>query len=101
MTAEFEMLERLAATFDRYRAQLPNADTASVLEVAAEEEMVSLVDHRAVVITRLDEALHRWLQHTRAPSGAHGQSMEATMAYDATRNLRAVAAHHLKETSDA
>jgi len=46
--------------------------------------------------TDLDSALLEWLTCVRPPSGAFGQTMDATMSYEATRRLRATAAKHLK-----
>ena len=54
-----------------------------------------VVDVNAPASDDLDAALRYFLAHTRPPSGAFGQSVEATMAYDASRRLRAAAAKHL------
>lgn len=45
----------------------------------------------------LDDALRGFLLHTEAPSGVFGQSMRATMSYDAVRRLRVAAAKRLRE----
>lgn len=45
----------------------------------------------------LTSALRAWLEHVGPPSGAFGQSMTATMAYTAIRDLRAAAAKYLSE----
>jgi hypothetical protein len=54
-----------------------------------------VVDVNVAGADDLDGALRDFLLCTRPPSGAFGQSMEATMAYEAIRRLRAAAVRHL------
>jgi hypothetical protein len=76
-------------------------DAAITLDGLASDGFV-LVDVRpSCCADDLDNALRNYLAHTRPPSGAFGQSMEATMAYDAVRRLRAAAAKHLNRTTGA
>lgn len=74
----------------------PSLAAALVLEHLEASGFV-VVDVNSPASDDLDSALLAFLRHTRPPSGAFGQSMEATMAYDAIHRLRAAAAKHLRE----
>lgn len=92
-------VERLAEQYELLRRSgLAPGDAMRHAIESAEVEVVDLLDVEPVP---LDVALRNWLMCTRAPSGAHGQSMEATMAVTSTRELRAAAARHLDGSTGA
>jgi hypothetical protein len=89
-------LERVVEGIEAMRAAYPTMSLSQQVEAALEYAAVVLVDSIGPgQEPDLDAALRQWLTHTRAPSGAFGQSMENTMAYDTTRRLRSVAAAHI------
>lgn len=89
-------LVRLAEGIEAMRDIAPTSSIALIVEMALDYAQVTLVDRIGPgQEADLDAALRQWLSHTRAPSGAFGQSMENTMAYESTRRLRSVAASHI------
>lgn len=80
------------------RRQYTGAGLCQIIEAALQMHGLAVVDVRVrQEDDPLTAALRRFLEHTRPPSGAFGQSMSATMEYEAIRGLRAAAARHLLE----
>ena len=94
----------VAAVIDAITASMDMPDAiseAAMLIEALRQSGFDLVDTRGQVNdTDLDSALRAWLYYCTPPSGAFGQSMTATMAYEANRKLRAVAARHLRASDE-
>jgi hypothetical protein len=89
---------RLAEVIEAMQKAYPDMALVDIVEMSLDYAAATLVDGIGTADQdELDKALREWLSNTRPPSGAFGQSMEATMAYHATRNLWSVAARHLAQ----